>query len=782
TCHTFTGLSNGTQYTFMARAVNEVGGGIESIQTATPATIPSAPTGFAAVPGNSQVTLTWTTPGNGGNAITKYQYSYGATSGYLASWTDIPGSGESTTSYTVTSLTNGTNYTFEVRAVNSVGNGITSGQQTATPATIPSAPIGFTATPGNVQVTLSWTTPSDGGSTITKYQYSYGTTSGYSTSWEDIPGSGSGTTSYTVSGLTNGTSYAFEVRAVNSNGNGTTSGQQTATPATIPSAPTGFAAVPGNSQVTLTWTTPGNGGNAILRYQFSGGTTSGYSENWYNIPGSGPGTTNYTVSGLANGTDYTFEVRAVNSVGDGITSGQQTATPVTVPSAPGNFTAARGNTIINLTWTTPNDGGSVILKYQYSFGGSWTDIPGSDASTTSYTLSGLTNGTTYTVAVRAVNGIGNGTSSSQQAATPATTPSAPGSFTVTPGNGQVSLSWTTPNNGGSAILRYQYSYGVASGYTQNWFNIPGSSASTTSYTITSLTNGTNYNFEVRAVNSVGNGTTSGIQTATPVFPTYNVTFNSNGGSTVAPILNVVHGTAITAPTAPTISAGGATLNRFRGWFTDNGTFVNAFDFNTPITSNIILYADWGYRPGDTGPGTGTIYYRNETGFAVEGYLSGAYPFVGYVAHYLEVAPQHSNNMTNEWGASGTLMGGVTTITSIPHVDLNRIGNGRKDTITIIAHLAAIPEIGRAAQLAAAASFGGQNDWFLPSLGELLLLHASRATTGDIITIGMGNSLWSSSQFNSTAAWYIVYDDVIENLDYWTRYKWSGCNIRAIRAF
>jgi hypothetical protein len=84
----------------------------------------------------------------------------------------------------------------------------------------PSAPKNFTATPGNAQVALSWTTPNDGGSAITKYQYKYQRVGYPDGTWTDIPGSGASTTSYTVIGLTNNYNYSFQVRAVNTNGNG----------------------------------------------------------------------------------------------------------------------------------------------------------------------------------------------------------------------------------------------------------------------------------------------------------------------------------------------------------------------------------------------------------------------------------------------------------------------------------------------------------------------------------------------------------------------------------
>ena len=103
-------------------------------------------------------------------------------------------------------------------------------KHTPVPAVPPSAPGNFNATPGDAQVTLNWTTPSNGGSAITKYQISYGTAEGYSPNWTDIPGSGANTKTYTVSGLTNGVKYAFEIRAVNAVGEGASSGKKTAIP------------------------------------------------------------------------------------------------------------------------------------------------------------------------------------------------------------------------------------------------------------------------------------------------------------------------------------------------------------------------------------------------------------------------------------------------------------------------------------------------------------------------------------------------------------------------
>ncbi|MGI6420604.1 MAG: fibronectin type III domain-containing protein [Syntrophomonadaceae bacterium] len=205
TTHTFTGLTNGTEYTFKVRAVNSVGYGAETSVTAIPLTVATEPQNFTATPADGQVTLSWTAPeSDGGAEITRYEvYKDGDDD-----WTDVG----LDTSYTFTGLTNGTEYTFKVRAVNSVGYGAET-SVTAIPLTVATEPQNFTATPADGQVTLSWTAPeSDGGNAITCYEvYKDG-----DDDWTDVGLD----TSYTFTGLTNGTEYTFKVRAVNSAGNG----------------------------------------------------------------------------------------------------------------------------------------------------------------------------------------------------------------------------------------------------------------------------------------------------------------------------------------------------------------------------------------------------------------------------------------------------------------------------------------------------------------------------------------------------------------------------------
>ena len=154
------------------RAVNLVGEGAPASATSTPVTVPGAPARLDATPGDTQVTLDWTVPASdGGSDVTGYEYRMsddGGTS-WSPDWTNVPDGSDTGTdrsderSFTVTGLANGVEHTFEVRAVNVVGEGAPA-SATSTPVTVPGPPASLNATSGDTEVTLEWTAPaSDGG-------------------------------------------------------------------------------------------------------------------------------------------------------------------------------------------------------------------------------------------------------------------------------------------------------------------------------------------------------------------------------------------------------------------------------------------------------------------------------------------------------------------------------------------------------------------------------------------------------------------------------------------
>jgi len=287
---------------------------------------PSAPTIQSAAAGDTHVNITWSSvPGATGYKI--YQStvsgSYGAA---LATVSD------SVYNYDAAGLSNGTTYFFVVRASIGIYDSVNSNEVSSTPQVpAPGAPVLQTAVAGDGHVNLTW---SEVEGSIGYKIYASTTSGSYTSPADTVPGS---VFSCDVTGLTNGTAYYFVVTASNPGGDSPYSAEVTATPATVPGAPTNVAATAGNGQVTVSFTPPAdNGGSTITGYTVT--------SNPGNLTAAGTATT-ITVTGLSNGTAYTFTVTASNAAGTGPASATSNAatpyrrssggsTPSTTPDQP----------------------------------------------------------------------------------------------------------------------------------------------------------------------------------------------------------------------------------------------------------------------------------------------------------------------------------------------------------------------------------------------------------------------------------------------------------------
>ncbi len=231
TSYTDTALTNGTTYFYVVSALNSAGESANSTQvsavpaaSAPPVSIPATPTGLAATAGNAQASLAWTAS----SGASSYHVKRATTSGGPYTQVGAPTS----TSYTDTSLTNGTTYYYVVSALNSAGaeRQLHTGQRDAhrtRRAGLDSGDAdGLAATAGNAQASLTWTASSG----ATSYHVKRATTSGGPYTQIGAPTS----TSYTDTALTNGTTYYYVVSALNSAGESANSTQVSATPA-VPS-------------------------------------------------------------------------------------------------------------------------------------------------------------------------------------------------------------------------------------------------------------------------------------------------------------------------------------------------------------------------------------------------------------------------------------------------------------------------------------------------------------------------------------------------------------------
>jgi hypothetical protein len=386
------------------------------------ATCPNASTSVIGVPGNGQVSLSWTAPSsNGGSPITDYTIQYSTNGG--VSWNNYVHLPSTATSATVTGLTNGTSYVFQVAAVNAAGTGSWSNPVTVILPTVPTAPISLTGTPGNGQVSLSWTAPSgNGGSPITDYSIQYSSTG--SAPWTTFPHSASTATSATVTGLTNGTSYVFQVAAVNAAGTGAVSDPTPrVTPlAAVPGRPTATA---GNGVVVLRWVAPRLVRmppitDYTIRYSADNGST------WTLYLHIASAATSRRLL-LTNGNTYIFQVAPVVSGGVGVYSARSLPvtpfSPAAKPDAPSGVVGVKTGALISLSWNpVPRNAGGPVIDYlvQYRVNtpkARWVTYPDlvSPATSANILLKRLQTGSSYVFRVAAKNLAGVGAYSAQSA-------------------------------------------------------------------------------------------------------------------------------------------------------------------------------------------------------------------------------------------------------------------------------------------------------------------------------------------------------------------------------
>ncbi len=327
----------------------------------------------------------------------------------------------------------------------------------------------------------------------------------------------------TVGPFKTSTTYTVVMLARNDGGGGwsaesapvsiTTNAAPAATP---PSAPTNVTLTSdGPRTLQVSWEAPASDGNSpitgyTIRFKQGDGPFTSRSGSDVSSP--------YTFSSLALNTVYTVRIFATNEAGfHGAQSDpvmKTTGSTATKPG-PGRTPNVQGvsnsATSLRVTWSKVASGGSPITDYdvQYRVKGAagYTDSPYTTTTPTanlhSTTIMGLTRGTTYQVRVRAKNSIGNGDWSTVPGeGTTSDAPSVPQPPTVVAvSDTSLRVTWTAPNDNGSAITDYDVEYRVqGTGNYQDWSHTgTGRTA-----TITGLTHSTTYQVHVRAKNSLGN--------------------------------------------------------------------------------------------------------------------------------------------------------------------------------------------------------------------------------------------------------------------------------------
>ena len=425
--HVVTDLANGTNYIFKVRAVNAAGLGPAS--DASPPFAPVKPNLTASGATHNSATLTF------GKYILTWYYKYTSPPGDTTC-SSVSSTSTGTSTAALTGLAGNTSYTFKAYSDSSCASANELASETF--LTTPAQPTTPSISGGSGKLTIA-SSVSGGSGTLSKWQY----TTDDGTTWKDVS-STSTSLSHTVTGLTDGTTYTFKVRAVNTAGSGVSGGgtspESAASAATAPQTATLAATNVMATTATLTITA--------------------YSGNWYYkrtapsvgdcVAVTGIGTPDYaSITGLSPGTSYIFKVYSDNSCDTELTSATTTAKFLTRPGQVSGVTVIASNRSLSVNWTAPS---GTVTRYtvQWKSGSGEYDTTNQATPTgTSYIISGLANDTQYTLRVAAKNGAGDGAWSADATGTPNT------NVTLTAGAATAdSLKLTITNHSGTWYYKY----------------------------------------------------------------------------------------------------------------------------------------------------------------------------------------------------------------------------------------------------------------------------------------------------------------------------------------
>ena len=552
-------LTPHVEYEIRVRARNRIGAGPWSSLTLIPRARPVDLTVDSVTPGDGSLTVSWTDGDD--DEITGYELRYidiipFSVAPDSTEWNYIRNiTGTSPLTHTIGRLENGVAYIIQLRGKNRYGD--TDGELPSdwgrwkpgaccwlyeTPRTTPDAPAIGSVTSGDRKLTVAWSAPAeDGGANITHYKIRHIRSDAADKSDANWTVNDSiwtsGALRYALSGLTNGVEYDVQVRAVNAAGDGPWSATRTGTPLTRPGAPSIDSVTPGDETLAVAWSAPAtDGGRDITSYDLRyirSDAPSKADSNWTERDGIWTsGALRHILSGLTNGVEYDVQVRAVNAVGNGAWSGAGAGKPLTTPSAPTIDSVTPGDETLTVSWSAPSDtGGSEVTGYDLRYIRSdapskadvnWTERDGVWSSgALHYTLSGLTNGVGYDLQVRAESSVSEGPWSPVGTGTPLTTPGAPSIDSVTPGDETLAVAWSAPaSNGGRDITGYDLRYirsDAPNKADANWTVRDGIwTSGALRHILSGLTNGVDYDVQLRAVNAVGNGAWSGTAAGKPL--------------------------------------------------------------------------------------------------------------------------------------------------------------------------------------------------------------------------------------------------------------------------
>ncbi|MEL4471575.1 Ig-like domain-containing protein [Shewanella algae] len=486
------------------------------VHTVAVPTVPGAPIIGTASALDGQAVVNFSAPANdGGSAITSYQVT-SSPGGITASGANSP--------IGVAGLTNGTSYTFTVQAINAVGT------------SSPSAPSNSVVPKANQTISFNNPGAQDFGTTPTlAATASSGLTPVFSSTTTGVC---TITASGTLTFVTTGNCSIDADQAGDGSYNAAPTETQSFTVnAVVPGAPTSVNAVASDASATVSFSAPAStGGAAISGYTVTsspGGLTA-----------SGAGSP-LTVSGLSNGTDYSFTVSASNTAGTGpASSPSNTVTPKA------NQTISFNNPGAQDFGTTPTLAATASSGLTPVFSSTTTGVC---TITASGTLTFVTTGNCSIDANQAGDSSYNAAPTVTQSFTVnAVVPGAPTSVNAVASDASATVSFSAPaSTGGAAISSYTVTSSPG-GFTASGTGSP--------LTVSGLSNGTDYSFTVSASNTAGTGPASSPSNTVTPKASQSISFSNPGAQSfgTAPTLTATASSGL-APVFSSNSTGVCTI-------------------------------------------------------------------------------------------------------------------------------------------------------------------------------------------------------------------------------
>jgi titin len=439
-------LSIGTLYSFQIKATNSVGDSTSSTASFTGMSVPDAPVIVGATAGNKTMVVEFFAPNANSSTITGYKYSIAA--GVYTSATLLDASHIS-----ITGLSENTEYTVKLAAVNAIGQSDDSNIASATPYTYPLSPTIGTITVSNGSASVEFTARSDNSSAITAYSYSLNNGSYITYSSLESP--------LELNDLSNGVAYTIRMKAINTAGSSVSASSASFMPRTVPESPTITSVTAGNHSCEIGFIPGFFNGATITKYR--------YSFNGVDFQDATGTTSPITIDGLTNGTTYMVYLLAVNSEGESNISAPSSAfvpfVTQSTPNPPEILSVVSGNESVTVVFTDGINLGSAIKGYMYSVDGGETRYWAKQTQSP-LTIIGLVNGVEQSIQLCAVNNSGPSEwSEPSNLFTPCDVPGAPILTGVQGADSSIVVSFVSGSSNGAAVSSYEYSLNDSTTYS-----------------------------------------------------------------------------------------------------------------------------------------------------------------------------------------------------------------------------------------------------------------------------------------------------------------------------